>query len=75
MHLICKIRCNENISIYFDQIDQHTAAKVLEHQKKNSSMGQHLVEYCGTAINIERNILDLCSGNEKSQKKQATSKS
>ena len=66
--MIYKFTCNENNSVYVDQINQHTTTKDLELPKRDSPVGQHLVKYCGTAINIERNVLDLCSGNEKTTK-------
>ena len=36
-------------------------------------MGQHLVECCGTAQNIEREILDACRGVENLMKIEAKS--
>ena len=44
---------------------KHVTTRISEHQKKDSAVGQHLVECCGTAHNIEWEILDTCRGVEK----------
>ena len=41
--------CN---SIYVGQTSRHVTTRISEHQKKDSPVGQNLVECCGTVHNI-----------------------
>ena len=62
---VYKITCNGCSSIYVSQTSQHVTTKILEHQKKDSHVVQHLVECCGTAHNFEWEILNAFRGVEK----------
>ena len=64
-HVVYKVTCNGCISIYVGQTSRHVTARVSEHQKKDSPVGQHLVECCGTTHNVKWEILDACRGVEK----------
>ena len=64
-YVVYKVTCSGCSSIYVGQTSQHVATRNSEHQKKDSPVGQHLVECCGTAHNLEWEILDTCRGVEK----------
>ena len=64
-HVVYKITCNGCSSIYDGQTSRHVNTRISEHQKKDSPVGQHLVECCGTTHNVKREILDACRGVEK----------
>ena len=55
-------RCNP---IYVGQNSRQVTTRIPEHRKKYSHVGQGLVQYCGTALNIEWDIVDACWGLEK----------
>ena len=59
-HVVYKVTCNGCISIYVGQTSRHVTTRISEHQKKNSPVGQDIVESCGLAHNLEREILDAC---------------
>ena len=46
-------------------MSQHVTTLFLENQKKDSPVGQNLVECCGTVHNNEWKSLDACHGVEK----------
>ena len=52
-HVVYKSTCNGCSSIYVGQTIQNVTTRILEHLKKDSPVEQHLVEFCGTAHNIE----------------------
>ena len=57
-HVVHKVTCNGCSSIYVGSTSRHVITRNLEHQKLDSPVGQNLVECCGTAHNIEWEILD-----------------
>ena len=63
-HVLYKVTCNGCSSIYVGQTSRHVTTRISEHQKKDSPVGQHLVE-CGGTAHIEWDILDECPGVEK----------
>ena len=64
-HVVYKVTCNACSSIYVGQTSRHVTTRISEHRKKDSPVGQHLVEYCGTTHNVKWEILDACRGVEK----------
>ena len=64
-HVVYKVTCNGCSSIYVGQTSRHVTTRISENQKKDSPVEQHLVECCGTAHNIEWEILDTCCVVEK----------
>ena len=64
-HVVYKITYNECTSIYVGQTSPHTTTRNSKHRMKDSPVGHHLVECCGTAHNTEWEILDACRGVEK----------
>ena len=64
-HVVYKVSCNGCSSIYVGQTSRHVTTRISEHQKKDSTVGQHLVECCGTTHNVKWEILDACRGVEK----------
>ena len=66
--MVYEIQCNESTgSFYFGQTSRHVTTKISEQQKKNSQLGQHLVECSGSTNNIELKILDACRIVEKNE--------
>ena len=63
--VVYKVKCNGCSSTYVGQTSQHVTTIFLENQKKDSSVGQNLVECCGTAHNNEWKSLDAYHGVEK----------
>ena len=59
--MVYKVTCNGCSSIYVGQISRHVTTRISEHQKKDTPVW-HLVECCGTAHNIEWEILDTSQG-------------
>ena len=64
-HVVYKVTCKGYSSIYVGQTSRHVTTRISEHQKKDFPVGQHLVECCGRAHNIEWEIFDTCRGDEK----------
>ena len=64
-HVVYKVTCNGCNSIYVGQNSQHITTRFSEHQKKDSPVGQHFVEYCGTTHNVKWENLDSCREVEK----------
>ena len=64
-HVVYKVTCNGCSSIYVGQTRRHVTTRISEHQKKDSPVGQHLVECCGRTHNVKWEILDACRGVEK----------
>ena len=64
-HVVYEIKCNGCGSIYFGQTSRHVTARITQHQKKDSQVGQHLVECRGATNDIEWKILDACRTAEK----------
>ena len=64
-HVVYKVPCNGCSSIYVGQTSRHVTTRFSEHQKQCSSVGQHLVECCGTTHNVKWEILDACRVVEK----------
>ena len=62
LHMVYKITYKGSSSIYVAQTSRHVTNRFSEHHKKDSSVGQQLVECCGTAHNFESDILDACFG-------------
>ena len=59
-HVAYEIKSKACGSIYVGQTSKHVTAKITEHQKKDSQVGQPLVEcFCATN-DIEWKILDAC---------------
>ena len=52
-------------SIYVGQTSRHVTTRITEHQKKDSQVGQHMVECSGAMNDIEWKILDACRTVEK----------
>ena len=59
-HVVYEIKCNRCGSIYVGQTSRHVTTRITEHQKRDSQVGQHLVECPGASNDIERKILDAC---------------
>ena len=70
-HVVYKITCKGCSSIYVGQTSRDVTTRISEHQKKDSPVGQHLVECCGTTHNVKWEILDACRGVEKLMKIEA----
>ena len=64
-HVVYEIKCNGCGSIYDGQASRHVTTRITEHQKKDSRVGQHLVECRGAKNDIEWKILDACRTVEK----------
>ena len=64
-HVVNKVTCNGRSSIYVGQTSRHVTTRISEHQKKDSPVGQQLVESCGTTHNVQWEILEACRGVEK----------
>ena len=64
-HVVYKVTCKGCSSIYVDQTSRDVTTRISEHQKKDSPVGQHLVECCGTTHNVKWEILDARPGVEK----------
>ena len=47
---------------YVGQTRRHVTTRISGHRKKDSIVGQHLVESCGILHNVEWQILDACRG-------------
>ena len=56
--MVYELKHNGCGSIYVGQTSQHVTTKITEHQKKDSQVGQHLVECCSATIKIELKIRD-----------------
>ena len=67
-----KVKCNGCSSICVGQTSRHVTTRISEDQKKDSPVGQHLVEGCGTTPNVKWEILDACRGVEKLMTIEAT---
>ena len=52
-HVVYEIKCNGCGSIYVGQTSRHVTTRITEHQKKDSQVGQHLVECRGATNDIE----------------------
>ena len=63
--MVYRVTCNGCSSIYDGQTSQYVTIRISEHQKKDSPVGQHLVECCGTKHNVKWEIIDACRGVEK----------
>ena len=63
-HVAYKVTCNGCSSIDDGKTSQLVTTRISEHQKKDSTVGQHLFECCGAAHNIEWEIFDTCRGIE-----------
>ena len=63
--VVYKVTCNGCSSIYVGRTSRHVTTRISGHQKKDSPVGQHLVECCGTTHNVKWQILDACRGVEK----------
>ena len=61
-HVVYKVKWNRCRSIYFGQTSRHVTTRIREHQKKESSVRQHLVECCGATYNTDSDFLDVCHG-------------
>ena len=64
-HVVYEIKGNGCRSIYVGQRSRHVTTRITEHQKKDSQVGQHLVECRGATNDIEWKILDACRTVEK----------
>ena len=64
-HVVYEIKCNGCGSIYVGQTSRHVTTRITEHQKKDSQVGQHLIECRGATNDIEWRILDACRSVEK----------
>ena len=64
-HVVYVIKRNGCGFIYFWQTSRHVTTRITEHQKKDSQVGQHLVECLGATNDIEWKILDACRTLEK----------
>ena len=51
--------------MYVGQTSRHVTTRITEHQKKDSQVGQQLVEWRGATNDIEWKILDACQTIEK----------
>ena len=56
--MVYEIKCNGCGSIYVGQTSRHVTTRITEDQKKDSQVGQHLVESHGATNDIEWKILD-----------------
>ena len=64
-HVVYEIKCKGCGSIYVEQTSRHVTTRITEHQKKDSQVGQHLVECRGATNGIEWKILDASRTVEK----------
>ena len=64
-HVVYEIKCNGSRSIFVGQTSRQVTTKITEHQKKDSLVGQHLVECRGARNDIEWKFLDACRTIEK----------
>ena len=64
-NVVYKVTCNGCISTYVGQTSRHVITGISDYQKKDSPVGQHLAECCGTTHNVKWEILDACRGFEK----------
>ena len=64
-HVVYEIKCIGCGSIYVGQTSRHVTTRITEHQKKDSQVGQHLVECRGATNDIEWKTLDACQTVEK----------
>ena len=72
-HVIYEIKFNGCGSICVRQTSRHVTTRMSEQQKKDSQVGQHLIEYCGATNEIEWKNLDACRTVEKLLTIEATS--
>ena len=70
-HVVYKNHKNGCNSIYVDRTSRHVTTRILEHQKKEYLVGQHIVECSGTAHNIEGYNPDTSKGVDKLMKTEA----
>ena len=63
--VVYKSTCNGCSSVYVGQTSRHVNTRISAHQKKDSPVGQQLVECCGTTHNVKWETLDACRGVEK----------
>ena len=59
-----KLHAMDAVSSMLAKTSWNVTTRISEHQKINSTLGQHLVECCGTAHYIEWEILDANRGSE-----------
>ena len=62
-HVECEIKCNGCGSLYVGHTSRHVTTSITEHQKhqkKDSQVGQHLVECRGATNDIDWKILNAC---------------
>ena len=52
-HVVYEIKCNGCGSIYVGQTNRHVTTRITEHQRKDSRVGQHLVEGRGAPNDTE----------------------
>ena len=64
-HVLYEIKFNGCGSIFVGQTSRHVTTRITEHQKKDSQVGQHLVECRGAWNDVEWKILDACRTVEK----------
>ena len=63
-NVVYEIKSNGCGSIYVGQTSRHFITRISEHQKKDSQVGQHLVEFCGATNDSERKSLDSRKAND-----------
>ena len=63
--MVYESKCKGCGAIYVGQTSRHVITRITEQQKKDSQVGQHLVEYRGATNDIEWKILDDCRTVEK----------
>ena len=64
-HVVYEAKSSGCDSIYDGQTSRHVTTRITEQQKKDSQVGQHLVECRGATNDIEWKILDACRTVEK----------
>ena len=64
-HVVYKTKCIGCGSIFVGQTSRHVTTRITEHQKKDSQLGQHLVECFGATNDTDWKILDACRTVEK----------
>ena len=64
-HVVYEIKCNGCGTIYVEQTRRHVTTRITEFEKKDSQVGQHLVECFGATNDIEWKNRDACRTVEK----------
>ena len=64
-HVVYEIFCSRCNSTYVGQTCRHITTRIIEHQKPDSPVGQHVSKCCGTAKAFNWRIIDQGSEPQK----------